>query len=64
MTGCTLGDYLTKVRIDKAQEIMENGEYRVKDVARMVGYRNGNYFSYAFKKQKGFAPSGRAEDPK
>ena len=43
---------------------MENGEYRVKDVARMVGYRNGNYFSYAFKKQKGFAPSGRAEDPK
>ena len=64
VTGCTLGDYLTKVRIDKAQEIMENGEYRVKDVARMVGYRNGNYFSYAFKKQKGFAPSGRAEDPK
>lgn len=64
VTGCTLGDYLTKVRIDKAQEIMESGEYRVKDVARMVGYRNGNYFSYAFKKQKGFAPSERVEDRK
>ncbi len=64
VTGCTLGDYLTRIRIDKAQEIMESGEYRVKDVARMVGYRNGNYFSYAFKKQKGFAPSGRAEDLK
>ena len=64
VTGCTLGDYLTRVRIDKAQEIMDSGEYRVKDVARMVGYRNGNYFSYAFKKHKGFAPSERAEDPK
>ena len=57
-TGITLGSYLTKLRINKALELMERGEYRVKDIARMVGYRNGNYFSYKFKRRMGYSPSG------
>jgi two-component system response regulator YesN len=58
VTGTTLGCYLTKMRIAKALELMEGGEYRVKDIARMVGYRNGNYFSYKFKRRMGYSPSG------
>ncbi|MDR1913599.1 MAG: response regulator [Clostridiales bacterium] len=56
--GETLGNFLTRLRIGKARELIETGEYRVKDVARMVGYRNGNYFSYVYKKEMGESPSG------
>ena len=62
VTDETLGDYLTRLRLEKAQELLETGRYQVREIARMVGYRNGNYFSYRFRKQMGYAPSDRRED--
>lgn len=60
--GTTIGAYLTRIRIEKAQELIESRRYRVKEVAQMVGYRNGNYFSYKFKKLLGYAPTDRQEE--
>ncbi|MDR1533161.1 MAG: response regulator [Clostridiales bacterium] len=56
--GVTLGSYLTQIRINEARELIEQGEYRVKEIAQKVGFRNGNYFSYKFKKEMGYSPSG------
>ncbi|MDR2648799.1 MAG: response regulator [Clostridiales bacterium] len=60
-TGNTLGNYLVNLRMKKAEEMIKDPHYKVKDVARMVGYRNGNYFSYQFKKHMGYSPSGKNE---
>ncbi|MDR0999941.1 MAG: response regulator [Clostridiales bacterium] len=54
--GTTIGEYITRQRIDKAKELLQTGAYRVKDLARLVGYRNANYFSYAFKRETGYSP--------
>ena len=48
--------YLIKVRMDKACILLETGRYKVKDVTKMVGYKNQLHFSNEFKKQKGVSP--------
>ncbi len=50
-------DYLTKVRIGKAREMLEQGETSVKEVSSRVGYSEPNYFARVFKKETGMPPS-------
>ena len=61
ITGGTLGNFLTEIRIRKAQEYINDPNYRIKDIAKLVGYRNGNYFSYQYKKHVGRSPSEQNE---
>jgi pyruvate-formate lyase/AraC-like DNA-binding protein len=55
-TGYTPIDYLIRVRIQRAKEIMERGNATVKAVALEVGYDNPFYFSRLFKKYEGISP--------
>ena len=50
--------YLTRVRLDKAKEIIR-GEPRLmlKEIAQMVGYSDPLYFSRVFRKEVGVWPS-------
>lgn len=57
ITGNTLHNYITEYRMEKAAQLIRNPLSRVGDVAEMVGYRNGNYFSFRFKKSFGLSPS-------
>ncbi len=57
----TIGDYLTQLRIEKAVEMMQTKNYKIKEIAHKIGYRNGNYFSYRFKKIMGYSPSENAK---
>lgn len=57
VTGMTLNNYLTDYRMRKAKEMIGDPNQKVKDIAGLVGYRNGNYFSYQFKKYTGLSPS-------
>ena len=50
-------DYLTKVRIGKAREMLEQGETSVKEVSSRVGYSEPNYFARGFRKKTGMPPS-------
>ena len=43
--------------MQKAQQLLKDPACKVKDVGFLVGYRNGNYFSYQFKKFTGLSPS-------
>ncbi len=54
--GMTFNQYLTKVRIDKASEMIESGQYKVYEVAEAVGYHDPAYFSYIYKKVTGHSP--------
>lgn len=56
-TGMTIGQYLTKVRIRKAEEYLANPRFKLYQIAAMVGYEDANYFGKIFKKQTGMLPS-------
>jgi|GEM_PF-3345532 len=54
--GMTFNQYLTKIRIEKAQEMIQSGKYKIYEVAQAVGYRDSAYFSYIYKKVTGHSP--------
>lgn len=57
-TGLSTSDYLVKIRMDKAKELMVKNPYiMVKEVADLVGFKNQYHFSKTFKKQTGVWPT-------
>ncbi len=55
-TGFSFGDYLTRVRINKAVLMMSDPAMKVYEVAEAVGYQSQHYFSRAFKRVFGRPP--------
>lgn len=56
-TGMTFSKYLTKIRMEKAKDLLQNPTYRVNEIACMVGYDNLYHFSRAFKSYYGMSPN-------
>ena len=56
-TGETFVDYLTRIRMEKARELLTLSDRKVYEIAEMVGYDNATYFSTLFKKHYGISPS-------
>ena len=54
--GMNLSVYLTKTRMKKAVELLKTGQYRISDIAEMVGYKTSAYFAEQFKKEYGCNP--------
>ncbi|TCT16246.1 two-component system response regulator YesN [Natranaerovirga pectinivora] len=54
--GTTIIDYLTQKRINKARELLKEGNYSIKQISSMVGYSDPNYFTWTFKKIEGVSP--------
>lgn len=50
-------DFLTQCRIQKAKDLIWQGELSLKEVSFAVGYRDPNYFSRVFKKTCGVSPT-------
>lgn len=56
--GCSAIEYLSIYRISQAQQIMRSGgQYRLKDIARHVGYKDDAYFRRKFKQVSGIPPA-------
>lgn len=55
-TGKNLMEYVTEYRMTKAAVYLSHVEYKVSDVAGMVGYKEAKYFSSAFKRVYGMTP--------
>lgn len=50
-------EYLTRIRMDKAKELLTTTECSMKEICSMVGYADPNYFSRTFKKNVGVTPT-------
>ena len=55
-TGENFNNYLDTIRITEAKRLLAMDEYKVYEVAEMVGYTNINYFHNKFKKYVGISP--------
>ncbi|MDO4519781.1 MAG: response regulator [Eubacteriales bacterium] len=55
-TGETFVEYLTRVRMEKAKELLMCSTMRTSEIGYEVGYKDGHYFSYIFKKVVGCSP--------
>lgn len=54
--GCTVMQYLTKIRMDKAKMLLVQTDIPVTDVSNFVGINSSQYFSKIFKKHTGTTP--------
>lgn len=50
-------DYLHKVRIGKAEELLRGGDDPISEISGLVGYSDHSYFCKVFKKGTGLSPS-------
>ena len=56
IVGINFNDYVTRVRMERAKELLRSSEYKVYEVCELVGYRDKKYFSDLFKKYTGMLP--------
>jgi ABC-type Fe3+-hydroxamate transport system substrate-binding protein/AraC-like DNA-binding protein len=55
-TGASLTEYITALRMNRAQQLLLETDAKVQDVARSVGYQDEFYFNRRFKQSFGMAP--------
>ena len=60
-TGENFIDYLTKLRIEAAKNLLKTTNKSMKEIALEVGYSDPNYFSRNFKKYTGKTPTDYAK---
>ncbi|MCU6710227.1 response regulator [Paenibacillus sp. J5C_2022] len=56
ITGEGLKDYLSRLRMERAVQLLDNKDYRVYEIAGQIGYLNTAYFIKVFKKTYGVTP--------
>lgn len=56
-TGTTINQYLNRVRITKAKELLHNRQLKLVDISLSVGYEDQSYFTRVFRKIAGISPS-------
>lgn len=55
-TGLTPGAYLTRVRIEKAMELLRGTSLSIETIAGQIGYSSGSYLIKAFRSLTGLTP--------
>ena len=57
MTGLSPVEFIREIRIKRAAQLLESGEYNITEVTYMVGMNDSRYFSKCFKNTYGMTPS-------
>jgi len=55
-TGCTIYEYVTKIRMEAAAGLLEDNGRKIQDIAAQVGYNNVQSFFRLFKKHYNMTP--------
>lgn len=61
-TGEGMHDYINKIRLQRAKELLKYGKASISETAVKVGYSNSNALIRAFKKYEGTTPGQYRED--
>jgi len=61
-TGVNFIDYLTKLKIEKAKELLEYTDMPVINIAIELSFNEPNYFARVFRKTAGMTPSKYREE--
>lgn len=56
-TGYSVIEYFNKIKVDKAKELIIEGNGKVKEVSQALGFTDEFYFSRIFKRIEGISPS-------
>lgn len=56
-TGVNFIDYVADLKVNAAKELLKDPLRSASEIAHMVGYESGSYFTRAFKKRTGFTPT-------
>jgi AraC-like DNA-binding protein len=56
-TGVTFTDYLARVRVEKAKNLLLNPHLRVSEIAYTVGFQSLTHFNRLFRKLTGESPT-------
>ncbi len=55
-TGDSFHNYLKKLRIEKAKELLKNSDFKINEIAEKVGYKNPKHFATNFRALTGISP--------
>ncbi|WP_138493835.1 response regulator [Paenibacillus pinistramenti] len=55
--GCGIHEYAQKVRMEKAKELLADPALKIQEISEMLGYRDKNYFSKAFRNYCEMSPT-------
>ncbi|MGV2885187.1 helix-turn-helix domain-containing protein [Paenibacillus taichungensis] len=58
LTGFAPNEYLSRLRVHRAKELLISGSASLREIALKVGYKDEFYLSRRFKQQTGESPSG------
>jgi two-component system response regulator YesN len=56
-TGEAFKNYVIRLRLEKAEDLLKNSHYNIGEIAELCGYQNQRYFSSSFKLRFGISPS-------
>lgn len=54
--GVGFNEYVTALRLERAQRLLTTTTMKVSDIAQICGFRSASYFGSVFRKQMGMAP--------
>ena len=63
MTDLSPNDFIRLCRLKKAAVLLSEGEYKVNEIAYLVGFGTPSYFSKCFLKQFGVLPKDFVKEP-
>ncbi len=55
-TGSTVMQYFTRLKVEKAKELLRVGKLNVNQISEMLAFDSPNYFTKTFKKITGYSP--------
>lgn len=54
--GCSPVQYINRMRLDKAKQLLRNTSLSIKEITDLTGFNDASYFSRVFKKNTGLSP--------
>ena len=55
--GITFQDYISRIRLEKTEYLLENTALSISQIAGKVGFHSNSYFSRFFRKYHNMSPS-------